>query len=558
MILDGNSAVKRITETVDEFFKENYSDFVRGSNLSHPILPPKQSKIIHDFIWGTNRFDWFEMAVIDSPILQRLRYLHQVGFGSYVYPSASHTRFDHSLGTSIVASKVFDNLLSRQKERLSQIVRSVYPTLEPEKSFEKLRQEVRLAALLHDSGHTMFSHSSESVHSEIKLLAKAREELSALAGKPRSTGEVLSFCISQSNFLHSLIENYEDKIPKLSKPIYSKFTADLDNVSLMIIGRSKHPYLQFMGDIISSGFDADKLDYLMRDGHSTGLPVNYDLDRYLQFVSVEESQIELLDSKSLESVKSLYDKEMKVGDTLEEYRLKIPHNAITSMEEVVIGKFMLYGYMYHHPKIRGMDSYFERVLREEINNRKRQGEKDEDLIKWMFSINDSVIVSLPFFKKLLNDSYSSDFQKCAYRISTRTLPREVFGINGSAISHAPATMILDFLTQLQDPDKKGIILNDIETRLKGVINNKDAIFWIDVPNAPNFEDVKNIVGRKPFYNLFPVDKWMEAYMHYTYRVRVYTFSEYVEDVIVALRQVMPKILSVETKTMESLIRTRET
>jgi HD superfamily phosphohydrolase len=47
------------------------------------------------------------------------------------------------------------------------------------------------------------------------------------------------------------------------------------------VGRSKHPLLQFLGDIISGGFDADKLDYLLRDASAAGLPLRYDLERYL-------------------------------------------------------------------------------------------------------------------------------------------------------------------------------------------------------------------------------------------------------------------------------------
>ena len=53
---------------------------------------------------------------------------------------------------------------------------------------------------------------------------------------------------------------------------------NFDHISLMIIGRAWHPYLQFLGDIVSSAFDADKLDYLLRDATAAGLPLRYDLD----------------------------------------------------------------------------------------------------------------------------------------------------------------------------------------------------------------------------------------------------------------------------------------
>ncbi|MEM3860760.1 MAG: hypothetical protein QW478_15430 [Candidatus Micrarchaeaceae archaeon] len=328
----------------------------------------------------------------------------------------------------------------------------------------------------------------------------------------------------------------------------------------MIIGRTKHPYSQFLGDIISSGFDADKLDYLMRDGRATGLPVSYDLDRYLQFVSVDLTESHLDDPQSLRWVELLYGEEKEKGQVLKEYRLKIPQDAITSMEEIIIGKFMLFGYMYHHSKVRGIDSYLERVLKEEVIKLKERRISDKDLIKWMLSTNDAVIVALPYLRNMLvkDNFYSQNLIDCAYRISTRTLPREILGINGSAVSNATATNIINFITKLQDKDRRDSILADIEDQLRAALPVQNATFWVDAPPAPNFEDVKNIIGgRTPFNNLFPVDKWMEAYMAYTYKVRVFTFSEYVDAVVKAVSTVMPRILGVESEVINSFLRNRE-
>ena len=81
---------------LDRYLEETYPEFF-GIDSRHPYLKIKSYKVIHDNIWGTNQFSWCELAVIDSPIMQRLKDIHQVGLASYVYPSARHTRFEHCL-----------------------------------------------------------------------------------------------------------------------------------------------------------------------------------------------------------------------------------------------------------------------------------------------------------------------------------------------------------------------------------------------------------------------------------------------------------------------------
>jgi HD superfamily phosphohydrolase len=563
--LQNTPKIRNLIEVIDNFFEENYPDFTNGSTAPHPIAIPKDSKIIRDVIWGINRFEWFEMAVIDSPILQRLRYLHQIGFGTYVYPGGGHTRFDHSMGASIVASKIFDNLLSRQRETFELIVRAVNNSIGKkerveqesmiQKSIAELRQEVRLAALLHDSGHTLFSHTSEPVLSEIKLLTEARDELAFLSGKTREPGEVLSFCISQSKFLKSLLKRYKERIAENPRLHYTGFLADLENVSLMIIGRTKDPFTQFLADIISSGFDADKLDYLMRDGRSTGLPVGYDIERYLQFVEVKQSSEPLIESGSETYIKWLdYQRRIK-GNQLEEYRLNIP---LTSMEEIIIGKFMLFSYIYHQSKIRSVDSYLEWILKEEIRQLKSKNEKDEDIVKWLLGTTDSVFMALPTLSKLFsrNKYYSQNLINCAYRISTRTLPREVFAISGSAGTHANASMIKDFMKKLKNQDEKKRTLKKIEDKLNNALKGKDVKFWIDAPKFPGFEGITDITGGANLADVFPIKDWMELYLEYTYRFRIFTFSEYIEDVKEAVGEVMPAILKVSREEVDNLLRKR--
>ena len=286
-MLDSYPILAAITKKFDEFLERTHPDFF-GKDATHPSFPIKPYKVIHDHLWGTNRFSWRELALIDSPIFQRLRGIHQTGLAYYVYPSARHSRFEHSLGVATVASKVFDALMQRQQPLLETIAQAVSPKEKPVQTLSRLRAELRLAALLHDTGHSLHSHASERVYSELDLLKKASEELTSFVGKEKGSGEVISFCLAQTKSVAGLLGRAAKKLIKNEDPTDFDGDIELDNVSLFIVGRSKHPLLQFLGDIISGGFDADKLDYLLRDASAAGLPLRYDLERYLYTVFLDK------------------------------------------------------------------------------------------------------------------------------------------------------------------------------------------------------------------------------------------------------------------------------
>ena len=300
----------KVTALLDEHLKTRHPTFF-GSQAKHPVAELKPFKDIHDPIWGTNRFSWRELVVIDSPIIQRLRRIHQTGLAYYVYPSARHSRFEHSLGVVTVATRVFDAVAQRYAGRMEEIADYLKRTPEKgEETISRWRQELRLAALLHDTGHSLLSHASERVYGELKLLKNASAELSELAAGKKKAGEVLSYCLSKTDAINGLLARAKANLMR-EQDQAGEYRGDLDmeNVSLLILGRSRHPFQHFMGDVISSGFDADKLDYLLRDAAAAGLPLRYDLERYLSTVSLPKS--DLYDSKG--KLEKLY---QRAGKTL--------------------------------------------------------------------------------------------------------------------------------------------------------------------------------------------------------------------------------------------------
>jgi HD superfamily phosphohydrolase len=109
-----------------------------------PALPT--TEIIRDPLWDNIRVDHPALLALDTPAVQRLRYVRQVGHSFLVYPGATHTRFEHALGAYHLTRRALAAL-----EELSE--------LGPATEEECLA--VRMAALLHDIGHDPFSHALE-------------------------------------------------------------------------------------------------------------------------------------------------------------------------------------------------------------------------------------------------------------------------------------------------------------------------------------------------------------------------------------------------------------
>ncbi len=562
-MLERFPTLNSVRNSIDTLLREEHPGFF-GANPQHPFTPLKGYKVIHDHLWGTNRFSWRELALIDTPVLQRLHRIHQTGLAYYVYPSARHSRFEHSLGVLTVASKVFDSLQQNSGADLQAVLTVVFPGAEIEKLTARMRQELRLAALLHDTGHSLFSHASERVYSDLELLKQASDELTLLSGKKKGVGEVLSFCLALTPSLHEFLSRIQDNLEQGVRTDVEEYgqPLDLQNVAMMIIGRSKHPYLQFLGDIISSGFDADKLDYLLRDASAAGLPLRYDLERYLYTVYLQKG--ELADAeKKLESMYEILgskperkppgeNRRFAYYDT---YRLRLPRLAMSTIEQIIICKLMLYAYIYHHPKVLSAEGLLVRLLRLRVDAWKQSGESDEQIMRRFLLMTDTALDTGDF-----DEAQCPELGEYRYRVQNRLLPRVVFRFGG-ALSHADGDLVRSFLTSLQDKHKRAAVITEFESAIGAYILDQDPGFaktmdqalykagvWLDVPKTPDFEDADAIIGKPPatvsIDRVFPIGHWTEAYKAHRYYIRVFAFSEYVELIDAAAQHAIRQVVKV--------------
>src|SRR5688500_18917881 len=124
--------------------------------LTQLVMQVLMQRLIRDPIFGYLSLRPYEVLIVDSPLYQRLRGIFQTALAFLTYPSSIHTRFEHSLNSLNLASRVIHAL----------IVKGVYisPTSEA---------EIRLAALLHDIGHCIFSHGSEFFYRDFPEIASA-------------------------------------------------------------------------------------------------------------------------------------------------------------------------------------------------------------------------------------------------------------------------------------------------------------------------------------------------------------------------------------------------
>lgn len=218
-----------------------------------------------------------EVDIVDTPEFQRLAGIKQLGMSYQVYRGATHTRFEHSLGTLAMAQKMIDAIRTNPKRDVHGYVAVTARAI----------RVMRLAALLHDLPHIPFGHTLED---EFRVLTRHDDNatrIDALMGEARPIGVILRETLGEeeTTILRDTLlpsgndgvveENRrrtKDKKPKLSKD---------EQIAMLC-----YP---FVADIVGNTVCADLLDYTARDMHNTGLVGGLG-DRFLSFLTITENE----------------------------------------------------------------------------------------------------------------------------------------------------------------------------------------------------------------------------------------------------------------------------
>lgn len=242
------------------------------------MLEERTRYSVRDVLYGSVPLTAAAYATLDTRAFQRLKHIKQVGPAYLVYPGATHTRFSHSIGVYHLARLAL--------QHLSRLV----------KFDDEVGRATMAAALLHDLGHFPYSHVIDEI---------------SMDGTHLSHADLSVEIIEQDAELGRVLAHTWEVAPRL--------VADL------IAGRPNPRIPRCLYKLIDGPMDIDKLDYLNRDAHHTGVPYGkVEVQRLIEFLEVEP----------------------ETGDLL------VTEAGTGTVESVIFAKYLMFRYIYWHHTAR--------------------------------------------------------------------------------------------------------------------------------------------------------------------------------------------------------------
>ncbi|TGC11117.1 HD domain-containing protein [Methanolobus halotolerans] len=380
-------------------------------------------KVIRDPIHGYIELDELALSLVDSPPMQRLRRISQLGLSNLVYPGANHTRFEHSLGVMHLASKLTSGINTVSRDD---------------------KQELKVAALLHDIGHGPFSHVTESLikhytrqgHEDVKEIIRETE-----------IAEILDS--------HGInISNVEDHIQ----------------------GKTD------FGKVLNSEIDVDKMDYLVRDSHYTGVAFG------------------LVDHMRLINEMQFY-----------ENNLVVTEGGVKAAESLLVSRFLMHPSVYYHHVSRIAETMFTRAVDDLI----QQGSLDPSRLRRMDDAKAFEMIRN-------NDGYAGEL---ASRLDERKLYKRALYVGFDEVGNGVLR------------HRKNI--RRIESEIADMVGIDSKEVLIDIPRDPEIVEMKALVRMNG--RMLRLDKTshvvatLEQAHRDNWKMGVYTTKEHRDEVGKAAR-----------------------
>lgn len=335
--------------------------------------------VVRDEIHGDISFDSLLRQVIDHPYFQRLRYIKQLGLAEYVFPCATHTRFQHSLGASFLAGQYFETMVKAWIGSSFEFEGKVQSTQLFAKKTKKVMelvancsesrkfwsQTVSLAGLLHDVGHGPWSHTFEyldlnqdftEVTAQIggaigKYFERLRTDGKKLQHEDISVLYIFSIFkeikIEKEFFLPvALLVNHKMAEGDLKEEMEKELASTLRKNAIKG-GIETH---QLLRPIISGPFDVDRIDYIQRDGRNSGVHIG----------GIEWRRI------VTKLVPCLADHQGSKREPREVVLISNIKNQHV-IDDFVFSLFQMYAQVYMHPKIVGVEEIAKRLLKKRVD-----------------------------------------------------------------------------------------------------------------------------------------------------------------------------------------------
>ncbi|MBN2353680.1 MAG: HD domain-containing protein [Spirochaetales bacterium] len=463
-----------------EDIRDRIDSFV-NDYLPHTEFLNDKPKFIHDPLWGTIELYEHELSILDTPLLQRLRQIHQTGFVYETFPSAQHTRFEHTIGVIHIASRIAQTL----KKKYNRII---------DWDIEK---KVRLAALMHDVGHSAFSHTSEEIFENCEDITQLINAGGEFAGK--GAGEVLSYLITTSKpfrkFYDQIIKHYSLEIK-------------IDDFAPLILGRVSKDKMLFEAEIISGPIDADKLDYFPRDGRAVGIELSLDIDRLLHC-------IEIVDDPNGHSSKILV----------------VNRGGYNPIQQLLFARAILFATVYHHHKVRSCDCMFKSCLSQFVE--KEMPFKVTNMYPQGFTLNNAsdflYITDIDFLSNANQYNPDTFEHSASHDLLYRKLFKRVLSIS--------TLTIIDYDDENKPEIKAGYgQFYNLRSNQEKLREFSDKIWeqakieipkwfiWVDIPRKTSFDKAglaminRAAAGRKPdivkLSKAIPTEDWGKTYQQY--------------------------------------------
>lgn len=309
--------------------------------------------LLRDPVHHTVPLSRTEKNLIDHPLFQRLRRIKQTAFLNLVFPGSTHDRFSHCVGAMHLAGLIFDSVSQ-------EFINTFGPrALQPPQQ-DYFRRLLRMAALMHDIGHGPFSHSLEGVtrlgrplHPQRKLLfregvipedwvhdkfLKSEKWMNEATSHEDFTIAILSLMSSEEEGRIGglMAQDIACLIVDWARP--SPEFMEVDQVG----PSGKWKLHDALKELVSGELDADRMDYLLRDSHNTGVPYGQ------------------------------YDKEMLIGNVLwrphpdkkGQLVTALRRKALHAFEDFLISRFHMFMQLYSHKTTVAFDVILENALAE--------------------------------------------------------------------------------------------------------------------------------------------------------------------------------------------------